>query len=374
MKKPVRVYLTSLDQPENLGQLHYFPNDPLNSAQVKKLRAYTKIDKIISKKKTDFAQALSIAEFTSEAWGHDGLNSNPKKQDALTILKLADRGASFACVQFASVFVQLCQSVGIPARVLQVRTKHPDLGSSGHGHVTAEYFDNQLSKWVWIDPQIHSYATYKNKLLGLNELAELVIEGKKPNIKFTTRTVAYVKGDKKRFKDLEIFVKRYVWFAKVGGLKSFYSNQKNITTIACKRKGILPAVTFQGFAEKTPVFVSKEVFDAPLNSCQFQFETTEPSIKPEWIDLQDYKDNAHLSFATRDLNIYLTHSMPWFSHYEILFNGRKINLKNDKLKVRLVPGKNTIEVYPVNQAKRKGVSSKAVIYHDEKYKNVKNFW
>lgn len=374
MKNPKRVYLTSLEQPDTLGTLSYFPNDPLNSVQSKKLRTYTKIDKLISKKRTDFNQALEIAKFTSEAWGHDGFNSNPKKQDALTILKLADQGASFACVQFASVFVQLCQSVGIPARVLQVRTKHPDLGSSGHGHVTAEYFDSQMGKWIWMDPQIHSYATYKNKLLSLNELAEIVVEGKRPSIKFTSRTLAYVKGDKKRFKDLENFVMRYVWFAKIGGLKSFYTSQKNITTVACKRKGILPAVTFQGFAEKTPSFVSKEVFDAPLNSCHFQFETTEPKKKAEWVDLQDYKDNAHLSFATQELNIYLTHSTPWFSHYEIVFNGKKINLKRDHLKLRLVPGKNIVEVCPVNQWKRKGRASKAVIHYDGNYKNVKSFW
>ena len=167
MKNPTRVYLTSLEQPDTLGSLSYFPNDPLDSVQVKKLRSYTKIDKLISKKRTDFNQALEIAKFTSEAWGHDGFNSNPKKQDALTILKLADQGASFACVQFASVFVQLCQSVGIPARVLQVRTKHPDLGSSGHGHVTAEYFDCKMGKWIWMDPQIHSYAIYKNNIIRM---------------------------------------------------------------------------------------------------------------------------------------------------------------------------------------------------------------
>lgn len=374
MKNPKRVYLTSLEQPENLGSLSYFPCDPLNSAQVKKLRSYTKIDKLISKKKTDFSQALEIARFTSEAWGHDGLNSNPKKQDALTILKLADMGASFACVQFASVFVQLCQSVGIPARVLQVRTKHPDLGSSGHGHVTAEYFDSQRGKWIWIDPQIHSYATYKNKLLSFNDLAEIIVEGKRVSINFTPRTLAYVKGDRRRFKDLENFVRRYVWSSKVGGLKSFYSSQKTITTMACKRKGILPAITFQGFAEKTPLFVSKEVFDAPLNSCHLQFETTEPKKKSEWVDLQDYKDNAHLNFATQNLNIYLTHSTPWFSHYEAIFNGKKINVKKDHIKLRLVSGKNTVEVYPVNLWKRKGRVSKAVIHFDENYKNVKSFW
>lgn len=152
--KPQRIYLTNLSQPETLGQLNFFPHDPIRNLGVKKLRDYTKIEKLIKNKKFDLQRALAIAKFTSEFWGHDGFNSNPKKQDALTILKLAAKGSSFACVQFASVFTQLCQSVGIPARVLQVRTRHPDFGDSGQGHVTAEYFDNDLAKWVWVDPQI----------------------------------------------------------------------------------------------------------------------------------------------------------------------------------------------------------------------------
>lgn len=374
MKNPNRVYLTSFDQPEILGELSYFPSDPLNNHNVQKLRSYTKIERLISSKDSDFKQALAIAQFTSEAWGHDGFNSNPKKQDALTILKLAEKGASFACVQFASVFVQLCQSVGIPARVLQVCTKNPALGSSGHGHVTAEYFDNQLGKWVWIDPQIHAYAINKNIPLSFNELSEMIVEGKRPTIKFTTRTLSYVKNDKNRFKDLKNFIRRYVWSSRVIGLRSFYSSQKGIKTIGCKREGVLPAVTFQGFPNKTPLYVSRENFDSPLNSCQMQFETMEPLKKVEWKDLKDYKANAHLNFASSVIKITLNHSMPWFSHYKIIFNGKQRTLRDNDLQLKLAHGKNILEIYPVNLWNRTGSTSKATIHFDGKYKTIKNYW
>jgi hypothetical protein len=174
MFKPDRLYLAKLEQPELLADLRSLPFDPADCPGMNNLRKYVRLKNVIDKCRTDFEAALELARCTSMAWQHDGFNSHPKRQDALTLLKHAKKGASFACVQFASVFVQLCHSVGIP-RVLQVRTRWPGLGSSGHGHVTGEYFDSQLGKWVWIDPQIHAYATHKKIPLSHNEIAEMYL-------------------------------------------------------------------------------------------------------------------------------------------------------------------------------------------------------
>ncbi|MEK2646495.1 transglutaminase-like domain-containing protein [Bdellovibrio sp. BCCA] len=373
-KKPKRIYLTSLQQPDLLGNIAHLPFDPLKNKEVEKLRSYTKIEKIFSKHETDFVQALKIAKFTSEAWGHDGFNSNPKKQDALTILKLADKGASFACVQFASVFVQLCQSVGIPARVLNVRTKHPDLGSSGHGHVTAEYFDNQLCKWVWIDPQIHAYALNRNTPLSYNELAELIVTGKNPTIKFTERTLTYIKNNKAHLKLLKNFVRRYIWSTRIGGLKSFYSKQSHLKNIGCKRNGVQPAITFQGFADKSPTYFQREIFDAPLNACHIQFETKAPRKLVNWKDLQDYKDRAYLNFAKPEVTMILKNSMPWFESYIVIINGNKKILKTYEITIKLRDGLNTIQVQAMNGYKRCGPMTTAEIRYDNRYKNVKSYW
>nr|WP_295902907.1 transglutaminase-like domain-containing protein [uncultured Bdellovibrio sp.] len=372
--KPKRIYLTSFQQPTLLGDVAHLPFDPLNNRGVENLRSYTKIEKIISKNETDFVQALKIAKFTSEAWGHDGFNSNPKKHDALTILKLAHKGASFACVQFASVFVQLCQSVGIPARVLNVRTKHPDLGSSGHGHVTAEYFDNQLCKWVWIDPQIHAYALHKNIPLSYNEFAELIAAGKNPTVKFTERTLAYIKNNKAHLKLLKNFVRRYIWSTRIGGLRSFYTKQAHLKNIGCKRNGVQPAITFQGFADKSPTYVPREIFDAPLNTCHLQFETKAPQKLVNWNNLQDYKNRAYLNFAKPEVTMLLKNSMPWFESYIVIINGNKKLLKGHEITIKLVDGLNTIQVQAMNSYKRCGPMTTAEIRYDNRYKNVKSFW
>lgn len=373
-RKPKRIYLSSLSQPAVLGNIDHLPLDPLENKNVARLRSYTGIEKVISRDETDFVQALKIAKFTSEAWGHDGFNSNPKKQDALTILKLAEKGASFACVQFASVFVQLCQSVGIPARVLKVRTKNPELGSSGHGHVTAEYFDNQLCKWVWVDPQIHAYAVYRNTPLSCNELAELIVAGEKPTIKFTARTLAYVKNNRAHFKVLKNFVRRYVWSSCVGGLTAFYTKQSHLTNVGCKRKSVLPTITFQGFADKSPLYLSREIFDAPLNCCQIQFETKAPKKIVNWKDLKDYKERAHQNFARGEITLNLSHSTPWFESYIIFINGKKKILKAHQFTFKLAEGLNTVQVQTMNAYKRCGPVTSAEIHFDSSYKEVKSYW
>lgn len=373
-KKPRRIYLESITQPNFFGKLDYLPLDPLDNLNVERLRSYTQIENVIFKSKTDFSQALMIAKFASEAWSHDGFNSNPKKQDALTILKLADKGATFACVQFASVFVQLCQSVGIPARVLEVRTKHPDLGTSGHGHITAEYFDNQLCKWVWVDPQICAYAV-KNKVpLSYNEYAELSATGKNPKVQFTKRTMTYIKNDKRHLKVLNNFVKRYIWSAHIGGLKSFYTKQTHLKNIGCKREGVLPTITFQGFADRSPFYVSRNVFDAPLNVCYMRLETTPPRKMKRWNNVKDYKETAHMNYATSEITLHLTHNMPWFKEYVVLINGKKRVSRIDKIKFKLNSGVNTVQVRTRNEYERLGPLSEVKIRYDNKYKDVKNFW
>lgn len=374
MKRPPRIYLGDLMQPERIGQLNRLPHDPFTSKGMHRLREMVQPKKIISRSKSDFEAAMSLALFTSRAWNHDGFNSNPKKQDAVTILKLAKKGATFACVQFASVFVQLCHSVGIPARVLQVQTRRPSFGSSGHGHVTAEYFDNQHGKWVWIDPQIHAFTSHRQVPLSFSEFAELFSQGHRPKIHYSKRTLEYLKGDKTAFKILDNFLKRYIWSAAVGGKKAFFTNQEKFQYTGCFRNGVLPSITFQGFANETPLALDRQEFDAPLNSCRMRFKTFAPNKTYDWKDLGDYKNNAYKNFATPLIQVSIENSMLWHKHYEVIFNDRKHNFKESTFKLKLKKGKNILSVRPTNSFGRLGIAASATIYFDNRYQNTKNYW
>lgn len=372
--KPKRIYLSKLNQPDFLNLINYLPIDPIENKHVKNLRVLTSVEKAITDKKSDFSQALAIANYVSRAWSHDGFNSNPKKQDAITILKHAKKGATFSCVQFATVFTQICHSVGIPARILQVSTKNASLGSSGHGHVTAEYFDNQFKKWVWIDPQIHAYAKSGKTPLSFNELSERILIKEKYQIIFSKRTLDYLKGDKSQFKRLENFIKIYTWSSKIIGHKVFFTKQNHVELIGCKRKNVLPAITFQGFSTKSPTYLPKELFDAPINQCQIQFETHDPKKMINWKSLDEYKKSAHLNFASSVITLKFKNNMPWFSHYEVNLNGRKRIIKNSSAPIKLKSGLNKLLITPINKANRAGATVVAEIHYDNKYKVVKNYW
>ena len=118
----------------------------------------------------------------------------------------------------------------------------------------------------------------------------------------------------------------------------------------------------------------REIFDAPLNACQMRIETSEPDSLIKWKSLEDYKRNAHKNFAKSQIKVVLTHSMPWFSHYVVIFNKRRKDLKTDSVMLKLKKGVNEIEVYPVNSFGREGMSSKAIIRFVNKYKSVKSYW
>ncbi|WP_413612540.1 hypothetical protein [Bdellovibrio sp. HCB-110] len=205
-------------------------------------------------------------------------------------------------------------------------------------------------------------------------LLNLSLMEKKPSIKFTERTLAYVKNNRAHLKVLENFVRRYVWSARIGGLKAFYTKQMNLKNIGCKRNGILPAITFQGFADKSPVYVSREIFDAPVNACHIQFETRPPRRTVSWKDLKDYKEHAYLNFAKPEITLLLRNSMPWFQSYVVFINGKKKILKKNQITFKLADGINTIQVQAVNAFKRYGPMTTAEIRYDNRYKEVKNYW
>lgn len=105
-----------------------------------------------------------------------------------------------------------------------------------------------------------------------------------------------------------------------------------------------------------------------------KFETFPPKKQHQWKDLADYKANAYLNFALPVVKISLTHNMPWFSHYLVSINGKQRIIRTKSFSLNLVNGKNRIEVHAVNEFKRVGPGSRAIINFDSKYKIVKSFW
>ncbi len=116
------------------------------------LRSEFGIDDVVSECKTDFDKVKAITTWVTSLWKHDGRNT-PSAPDPLTILREASEGQRFRCVEYGIVMAASLQSLGIPARMLALKTEDVETRESGAGHVCTEVYLWDIEKWVFIDPQ-----------------------------------------------------------------------------------------------------------------------------------------------------------------------------------------------------------------------------
>ena len=119
---------------------------------LEQLRSQYGLNDLIRNATSDSARALRILKWTHDQWSHNGSNT-PSKADALTILTEARGGKQFRCVEYGIVAASALNAVGLPARVLGLKTKDVETTPSGAGHVLLEVYLRDLKKWVLMDGQ-----------------------------------------------------------------------------------------------------------------------------------------------------------------------------------------------------------------------------
>ncbi len=140
------------EAPNSLYEFYY--SDTLANDYLAEIRNLYNIDLLVKDKKTDLAKILTILDWTSKQWDHNGSNS-PTKQDALTILKEAKEGKQFRCVEYGIVATAALNSVGFNARTLGLKTRDVEKVMRGAGHVVSEVYSKEFGKWIFIDPQFN---------------------------------------------------------------------------------------------------------------------------------------------------------------------------------------------------------------------------
>ncbi|PKP06503.1 MAG: hypothetical protein CVU10_02765 [Bacteroidetes bacterium HGW-Bacteroidetes-5] len=146
----------SKESPNNLYEFYY--SDTLGNEYLRELKNEYNIELLVNGEKSDIDKIKSILDWTSKQWVHNGSN-NPTKQDALTILKEAQEGKRFRCVEYGIVATAALNSVGIPARTLGLKTRDVEKVMRGAGHVVSEVYSKELDKWIFIDPQFNIIPT-----------------------------------------------------------------------------------------------------------------------------------------------------------------------------------------------------------------------
>jgi hypothetical protein len=161
--------------PNPVYQFYY--SDTLGNVYLRELRQVYKLDSLSDRTKNEFEKIKAILDWASRQWEHNGFN-NPSNPDALTILKEAHSGKKFRCVEYGIVASSALNSIGIPARVIGLKTRDVEKVRHGAGHVAAEVYSTELKKWIFIDPQFNVIPVLDDVPLNAIEFQNAIVNNK----------------------------------------------------------------------------------------------------------------------------------------------------------------------------------------------------
>ncbi len=118
--------------------------------KVRKLYDRIGLDDMIRSSGTDLELIQKISDWANKQWGH--IQPLPYAPwDAHEILDRVEKGDAFWCTYKAALFVQACNAAGLTARMLAINRQDAD------GHTVTEVYNNDLRKWMLVDPWFNAY-------------------------------------------------------------------------------------------------------------------------------------------------------------------------------------------------------------------------
>lgn len=152
-------------------------SNPKTDSTLSKLRMEYNLDKLINVANSDIEKTLILLNWTNGKWNHNAYNE-PEKSDALSILKEAENGKEFRCVEYGIVLSEVLNSIGIPTRTLGLKTRDVETVKYGAGHVVSEAYIPDQKKWVFADAQINYIPFLSGKPLNAIEYQSAIINHK----------------------------------------------------------------------------------------------------------------------------------------------------------------------------------------------------
>lgn len=226
----------------------------------------------------------------------------------------------------------------------------------GQGHVAMEVWSNDLSKWIFLDPQFGGYVTYKDEILNVYEIYKY-----KKSAKWKDLKAKFVnKVTDEQVAEYKKFLKDYLGFMTV-------SSGKGKIGVSLLLETNKPVYTFQGMPTTKSFFTSnyEEVYpEINRVSLAFSYRKEIKNFQKLIKDLSIKTDDDYLrnmgEFAAEPLfEVHLMNNSPSFSHYEYRQSKRGDWKKLDKSSFNWDATKkvNFLEVRAVNRFNRKGPSS-----------------
>jgi len=150
----------------------------------KRLREDFKLDEVVAQGKTEFERILLLKRWVRSRWNH-GWNNTKPPLDAYEILKHAEKGETFTCGYYALVLSECCLSFGYQTRRLGIRVRDTEFPANpqNHGHVVAEVWSNDFSKWVLMDADKNCHYEREDVPLSALEIREAWLNGEEDKVK-----------------------------------------------------------------------------------------------------------------------------------------------------------------------------------------------
>jgi len=132
---------------------------------------------------SEFARIRRVLAWSATRWSHSGDNEC-RDANALKLLRRAERGERFRCVEYAILLANSLTALGHPARLVCL-ARYPVAHGIGRGHVVTEVWSNEFDKWIILDAQNNAWWT-----AGVEP--ELYFQGYPRNLVYTSdRDLAY---------------------------------------------------------------------------------------------------------------------------------------------------------------------------------------
>ncbi len=144
---------------------------------LKQLRAEFELGQRVKYGRDELDKVLIITHWVHNLWEHDGSNA-PKDNDPISILREVKNGKRFRCVEYAVVINGCLNALGIPSRMVGLKTKDVETRESGAGHVVVEAYIEKLDKWVMIDGQCNAILSIDRIPLNCVELQEALAKNR----------------------------------------------------------------------------------------------------------------------------------------------------------------------------------------------------
>lgn len=157
---PTRLKLVECRNEEIVRSSVPFAYEPFDHPRLKELRGRYKLDEIVKGAKSEFEMIERLAHWSARCWERGHLKDAYPPWDALEILKPHADGKPVGgfCQQYNLVFLQACESFGIPGRCASIGVGDHGGKIKGGGHEVVEIWSNQFKKWAYVDGNMAWYA------------------------------------------------------------------------------------------------------------------------------------------------------------------------------------------------------------------------